>query len=214
MADVGTEAPVEELAPPASLDEAKLRLQGEVAELDLRRNETGAERGRKALRYLTYPKLLEQVRPLLQKNQLTWSTFPTTMLEGEKLKSALRYELKFVPTGEVEGDTMLTATKEDTSQAQGSGITYGRRYALQAVLDIAPDGDDDGEAASTAAPRPAPADPEAPLNEESLNAMREAVAEAGWELPKVLEHVGASDPVTVGDARKVKALLDERKAAA
>lgn len=38
--------------------------------------------------------------------------------------------------------------KDDTAQAFGSGITYARRYSLSAMLGIAPEEDDDGNAAS------------------------------------------------------------------
>lgn len=48
-----------------------------------------------------------------------------------------------------------------TPQAVGSAITYARRYALSAIVGIAPDDDDDGNAASVTparqeAPKPAP----------------------------------------------------------
>lgn len=49
-----------------------------------------------------------------------------------------------------------------TPQAVGSAITYARRYALSAIVGIAPDDDDDGNAASVtparqeAPPKPAP----------------------------------------------------------
>jgi hypothetical protein len=39
-------------------------------------------------------------------------------------------------------------------QAEGSALTYARRYALMAMVGIAPE-DDDGNAASKPAPRPA-----------------------------------------------------------
>jgi len=48
-------------------------------------------------------------------------------------------------------------------QTLGSCITYGRRYALMAILGIAPDDDDDGNMASRApAPRPIPPPPPRP----------------------------------------------------
>jgi hypothetical protein len=44
-----------------------------------------------------------------------------------------------------------------TDQAIGSSITYGRRYALSAMVGLAADEDDDGEASTTeAASKPAP----------------------------------------------------------
>lgn len=204
------QAPVEEqppeVAPPESLDEAILRAQGDTIVLDLRRNQDVEKGSARARRYLDYPKLLREVRPVLQKNLLIWQTFPTT-LDGT---SAMRYVLRFVPTGEEQSDTMRLMLDKQTSQAQGSALTYAKRYALQGVLDLVPDGDDDGAAASQPA-RPPAADPEAPLSEESVNAMLEAIAERELSAAKVLERVGVAEGAvpTVGQGRAVKAILDD-----
>lgn len=214
MAGPAAAEALEQVEPPATLEEAVLRAQDEAQLLDLRRNDTGAERGSRALRYLTYPKLIAQVRPVLLRNALAWNTFPTTIEVNGTLHPALRYRLTFTPSGEHMEDVMLLATKENTSQAQGSGITYARRYALQAVLDLSPDGDDDGQAASTVTPRPAPRDPEMALPQPELERMCEAIVEVGLQVEAVLRHVGAGDPVSVGDAKKVKAFLDARAAGA
>lgn len=197
--------------PPATLQEAILRVQGSATALDLRRNQE-AERGSSRFRrYLDYPKLLRELRPVLQENLLTWQTFPTT-LEGAP---ALRYVVTFVPTLEMQEGVMKLMLDKQTSQAQGSALTYAKRYALQGVFDLAPDADDDGEAASQPA-RPAPVDPEAPLGDESLTAMQEAIAERGLSRVKVLERAGVADgqPVTVEQGRKVKAILDAHDAQA
>lgn len=199
---------------PLTLNEAVLAVQAEALDLDLRRDasvkedlKTGRSRTR---RYLEYPKLLRQLQPLLTANKLTWMALPTTTAEG---KPALGYLLTFVPTGESVSGTMTLMLDKQTSQAQGSALTYARRYALQNVLNLTPDGDDDGEAAS-APPRPAPADPEAPLPEASADAMLEAIAERGLSAVKVLERAGAtSETLTIGDSRKVKAILDAHDAA-
>jgi hypothetical protein len=196
-----------------TLNEALLAVQGGLSDLQLRRNEKGEVEyktktggsGRFEYLYLSYPKLLEQVRPMLTRNGLVWQTFPTT-LEGVP---ALRYRLLHAPSSQAEGDVMKLMLDKQTSQAQGSGLTYARRQALMAVLEITPDGDDDGRAASKPA-RPAPVDPEAALPEESVNAMLEAIGERGLSRAKVLERAGIADgaQVTVADGRKVKAILD------
>jgi hypothetical protein len=192
---------------PATLDEAILRVQGSTQALDLRRNQEAEKGSARFRRYLDYPKLLRELRPVLQENQLTWQTFPTT-LDGEP---ALRYVVTFVPTRESQEGVMKLMLDKQTSQAQGSALTYSKRYALQGVFDLAPDSDDDGAAASQPA-RPAPVDPEAPLSEDSVNAMLEAIAECGLSAAKVLERAGIAEDgtqVTVADGRKVKAILDE-----
>lgn len=50
------------------------------------------------------------------------------------------------------GELEIKPTKPDP-QSLGSAITYGRRYALQAIAGVAPE-DDDGNAASAEAPKP------------------------------------------------------------
>lgn len=227
MADVAVEGQgrVEEvertIAPPGTLDEAVERVQAGLDALGLRRTGEGEVTGQNKqgqrysykYKYLPYPDLLEKVRPLLIANRLTWRTKITTMVDGGSLKPALYYKLTFVPNGEVDDGTMLLMLDKETSQAQGSGATYARRQAFTAMLEITPDEDDDGKAASQPA-RPAPADPEAPLPEESVNAMLEAITERGLSVGRTLEAAGVKDgeSVSVGDSRKVKALLDRHDA--
>ena len=57
---------------------------------------------------------------------------------------------------------VMPITDKLTPQAMGSAITYARRYALSAIVGIAPDDDDDGNAASVTPARqeqPKPASP-------------------------------------------------------
>jgi hypothetical protein len=202
---------------PGTLHEALLAVQAAVGELGLSRDGRGSVEGvgkrggsyRFDYQYLTYAKLLDALRPVLTENGLIWQTFPTT-LEG---KPALYYAMTFAPDGSKVDGTMLLMMDKQTSQAQGSAITYARRYALMAVCEITPDEDDDGAAASQPA-RPAPVDPEALLPEGVLNAMSEAIAERGLSRERVLERAGwtAGAPVTQEHGRKVKAILDAHDA--
>lgn len=52
------------------------------------------------------------------------------------------------------GELLLPVDK-GTAQGVGSAITYGRRYALAALLGVVSDEDDDGNAASAGNPKPA-----------------------------------------------------------
>tara|TARA_B100000953_G_scaffold68944_1_gene55411 strand:+ start:7064 stop:7699 length:636 start_codon:yes stop_codon:yes gene_type:complete len=54
--------------------------------------------------------------------------------------------------------------KTEDPQAYGSALTYSRRYGLQSALGMVSD-DDDGEAASRIARRPAPVAPPAPVED-------------------------------------------------
>ena len=52
-------------------------------------------------------------------------------------------------SGEWIRDSLSINLEKDTAQGIGSAITYGRRYALSAIVGIVADEDDDGNAAST-----------------------------------------------------------------
>ena len=69
---------------------------------------------------------------------------PTVHIEGKNfIKTVLLHE-----SGEsFEGLTEIIYTKANDAQAQGSGITYARRYGLQSLINVGAD-DDDGNNAS------------------------------------------------------------------
>lgn len=81
--------------------------------------------------------------------------------------------------------TLSMIPQQSTPQGIGSAITYGRRYALAAILGIVADEDDDGEAASTPHPlmramvpsKPAPAAPAKP----AAQVPRETNTGASWK---------------------------------
>ena len=68
---------------------------------------------------------------------------PTISLEGRKyVQTMLVHE-----SGEyISGLTEILSTKEFDAQAQGSGISYARRYGLQSLANVGAE-DDDGESA-------------------------------------------------------------------
>lgn len=72
----------------------------------------------------------------------------------------------------LEGDYPLNPVKHDP-QGYGSAITYARRYALMAVLGVAPE-DDDGNAASGRKNDAAPAAPAAPAKPTISDDLKEA----------------------------------------
>ena len=81
------------------------------------------------------------VLPLLGKNGLAFTTWPT--LAGNRF--VLRYELLH-SSGESKGGE-YPLPMDAGAQALGSAITYARRYCLCAVTGVAPDDDDDAAAA-------------------------------------------------------------------
>lgn len=85
--------------------------------------------------------ITKAIRSLLTEHNFAWLTFPST-LEGQP---SLKYRLLHGSGESLDGE-MLLMTASDP-QKQGSAITYARRYALSAVLNIVTDKDDDAEGA-------------------------------------------------------------------
>lgn len=81
--------------------------------------------------------------PALNKHKIV-ALQPTVVIEHKKyVQTTLMHE-----SGEfIAGLTEILSVKENDAQAQGSGITYARRYGLQSILNIGAE-DDDGNAAS------------------------------------------------------------------
>lgn len=100
-------------------------------------------------RFTKLDTIAETVRPLLNKHGLVWSTKPTRDEHGDP---ALHYRIAHAPSGESDEGTMPLLLVKQDPQAQGSAITYARRYAICAVLDLVADDDDDGNSASAPAP--------------------------------------------------------------
>ena len=99
-----------------------------------------------------------------------------------------------------------TTGSKNNVQAVGSSLTYGRRYALMAVLPIvshAPqDGDDDGRAAGSA-----------PADIDAIAQVQQLLTETGSDLAKFLEWVGAAEvaALTAAQAKRGAAFLEEKK---
>lgn len=91
-------------------------------------------------KYATLENIIETIRKPLSDNGLSFSQFPT----GENgLTTILLHS-----SGQYLMASYTMKPKDNTPQGIGSAITYMRRYALSAVLGIATEEDDDGNAAS------------------------------------------------------------------
>ena len=99
-------------------------------------------------RYADLADVVKVVLPRLAAHGLAWVTAPDITDHGP----VLRYELRHTSGEAITGAWPLPDGVK--AQELGSWITYGRRYTLGAVVGVAPDEDDDGNAASKAAPAP------------------------------------------------------------
>ena len=100
--------------------------------------------GQKASKYASLANILEGIAGPLNECGLCFVQFP----DGEGLTTRLMHN-----SGQWMEASITMRPTQNTPQAQGSAITYARRYALLAILGLRIDGDDDGNAAS--APPPA-----------------------------------------------------------
>ena len=94
-------------------------------------------------KYVDLPGVWEAIRPLLAKNGLSVVQTFTASADGPIIVTTLMHK-----SGQwVSSELFLTPAKSDP-QGVGSAITYGRRYALAAMVGVVADEDDDGNAAS------------------------------------------------------------------
>ena len=93
--------------------------------------------------YADLNSIREACIPILNKHKIVVLQ-PTTHIDGKNfIRTILMHE-----SGEIiEGLTEIVYSKQNDAQAQGSGITYARRYGLQSLVNIGAE-DDDGNKAS------------------------------------------------------------------
>lgn len=119
---------------PATLAEAMTAFQAELPHIT---KDDKAQVGSRETRYANLASISELVLPMLAGLGLYWTCAPT-LLEDKTF--VLSYALRHVAGDEISGEYPLPS---GTPQTMGGAITYARRYALCAVLGIAPAEDDD-----------------------------------------------------------------------
>jgi len=93
-------------------------------------------------KYADLNAIREACLPVLSKHGLSVLQ-PTVFIDGRKFVETLVMH----ESGEfIGGHTEILSVKEHDAQAQGSGVSYARRYGLQSLLCIGAE-DDDGESA-------------------------------------------------------------------
>lgn len=91
-------------------------------------------------KYAPLSDILNLVRPILSKHGLSIVQAPTG--DGEHI---IIYTTLLHSSGEfMEFPPLTLRTDKATAQGAGSAITYGRRYAISAILGISSEDDDDG----------------------------------------------------------------------
>ncbi len=116
---------------------------GEIESVSKDASNPAFKRDGKALRYTTLDAVIEASRAVLTKHDLALMQFPGALDSGAlTLETVIMHK-----SGEwVSGDFQIALGKSDP-QGVGSALTYARRYAQKAALNIADD-DDDANGAS------------------------------------------------------------------
>jgi hypothetical protein len=148
-------------------------------------------------KFTSLAKVVETVGPILNRHGLTWRTFPTTNEHGQP---ALRYRLQHTESGEMDEDVMPLLLGKVDSQGLGSALTYSRRYALCAVLNLVADDDDDGHGASAPAGRTSQSDSPSEKQLDYLKSLVTREKPSEGVLRALLTRVGADgvDPTAAG----------------
>jgi len=124
-------------------------------------------------KYATLQSIAETAKPVLKKHGLAITQTFEVACDGISIVTTLVHE-----SGQyISGSLYLKAQKNDP-QGYGSAITYGRRYAMAAILGMVADEDDDANAASTPQSIPPSAPTKSDDNKPWLDAKDEAYQKA------------------------------------
>lgn len=141
-------------------------------------------------KFASLESILTAVRPVLSKHGLALIQHPTCAGTVDNPLPALRTVLLHT-SGEREEDVMLLLLDKTGPQAQGAALTYAKRQAIQAVLGLSCEEDDDGNAAQAAHekarrggpdPAPPPPNPESKFHAPAAASLSEKQAKRLKEL--------------------------------
>lgn len=148
-------------------------------------------------KYADLNAIREACIPALNENGIV-ALQPIVHIDGKNfVKTLLLHE-----SGEsIEGLTEIVYSKQNDAQAQGSGITYARRYGLQSLCNVGAD-DDDGNAASK------PQAPQQPQVNHNTIVSQLAILNDEPELMKYFNQLSKDEQNNAA----IKALFTKRKA--
>jgi hypothetical protein len=158
-------------------------------------------------RYATMDDILEALRQPLAKHGFSLRFEHGITADGRMDTTAiLRHRLGHQEKARIPPLKQDTTGSKNDVQAIGSALTYGRRYALMALLPIAShapqDADDDGRAAGSAI-----------IDADQLAKLQELLVETASDVAKFLETLGADGfgDLTVKQYTRGVGLLEEKK---
>ena len=161
------------------------------------------KRGNVILKYASLPNIQEAIKEPLKKAGLIYTQLPD-------LNNTLITFLLHPESGQFFKSEYSMNPIANTPQATGSAITYGKRYALAAMLGLQIDDDDDGNAASLP-PKETKQDKkgDALVKEETLQQWRDELAKLST-IKEVTDLFNKS-AATVNQYSQIKLLFTERR---
>ena len=124
-------------------------------------------------KYAALPDVVAHASPVLSKHGLAVSQFISNQNGLDTLVTYLLHK-----SGQFMSHTMLLHMVKEDPQAQGSAVTYARRYAYMSVLGLVADEDDDGQRATQAVKAVKKTTELSPLQEKLKNALAKKFKEA------------------------------------
>lgn len=97
--------------------------------------------------YADLPAVKAEAQPVLAKHGLAVIQEPKYVVIEGKIHDTLT-TIVVHSSGQIKASTMILKPVKGDPQAQGSAITYAKRYAFMAILGLVADDDDDGNTAS------------------------------------------------------------------
>lgn len=164
--------------------------------------------GHRKYKYADLNSFLLAVRSALSKHELAIiqkpSSTPDMMVHVETML--------IHGSGEWVSSFLSIKAANDTAQGIGSAITYARRYALGAMLGLAPEEDDDGKAASTPQGPQQQSKPgvristkEPGCDEIARARIIQACKDLEWKMPKLVEVISKAGAKKLADLTKSQA---------
>lgn len=102
-------------------------------------------------KYAPLGEVLDLVRPVLAENGLAIVQYPSS----EDGKTISIHTMLTHESGEfIDFDPLTLTAEKITPQGAGAAITYGRRYSVSGIFNIASEDDDDGNSLEKAKPEP------------------------------------------------------------
>jgi len=137
-------------------------------------------------RYAPLGDVLDLIRPVLAKNDLSVVQYPSSQ-DG---KAVSIHTMLIHASGEyIDFDPLTLTAEKITPQGAGAAITYGRRYTVSGIFNIASEDDDDGNGLESKKPATYKSKQQAKkINPEQANEISNLLKQTKSNIPNFLKY--------------------------